>query len=595
MSCIALYILFSIFTLSFNADVSLTAFPLCALFTALFFFFALKKVFIEKNTSAVKALRLFLQYAPYVFLVAFVLRRAGENGTPYFVDLISVLLWCAFSACGLVILYFINPRRVNKISPEWASVLGKKTSGNNFIRKICFEVLSWIDALVQAVFMVLLINIFIVQLYEIPSESMVPEFLIGDRVVVFKTASGPKFPLSEIGLPYVNSYDRGDIVVFRNPHYENDRKSEVRTFISQIVYMCSLTTVNLNVDEKGKPIADPLVKRITGLPGEQLMMQDGTLYSRTKDSPEFKPVEADNTWACWDLNKVREPLKDGIREYVFTDYYYDNMLLLEKNRRELDLADAKKQCLQIASQLEKYFVGERKYSGSDFDFSNERLCVVGPVYDPSDGCLHGTYSFERSGEVISTQNLAAFLAESCLYSREGLKWFCNFMRSPFENETDFGDDLYSEANYRLNVMAKLNLGKMVLRGVGVIIREGNTHPVSQDKLVWGYSLQTKSILDYIWLLDLRNMPVFPANNEDGTASYIPEDNYFMMGDNRFNSLDMRHSYDAKIVELSKADPNSLMYLSDIAPQYVPEEKILGTTSYRFWPWSRHGVPGHTGM
>ena len=54
------------------------------------------------------------------------------------------------------------------------------------------------------------------------------------------------FPLSNIGLPYLKSYDRGEIVVFRNPHYSNDRKSEVKTFVSQLVYMCSLTTKNIN-------------------------------------------------------------------------------------------------------------------------------------------------------------------------------------------------------------------------------------------------------------------------------------------------------------------------------------------------------------
>ena len=57
--------------------------------------------------------------------------------------------------------------------------------------------------------------------------------------------------------------------------------------------MLSLMTVNLNKDENGEMKADPLVKRITGLPGEQLVMQDGVLYVRTKDSDEFIPSKID--------------------------------------------------------------------------------------------------------------------------------------------------------------------------------------------------------------------------------------------------------------------------------------------------------------
>ena len=108
---------------------------------------------------------------------------------------------------------------------------------------------------------VLLVNIFIFQLYEIPSESMVPEFLIKDRVVVFKTPSGPKFPLSDVGLPAFRSYKRGDIVVFRNPHYETTRKSEVKTLFLRL-FMLTFTKVNLNVDEYGEMKADPLVKSL---------------------------------------------------------------------------------------------------------------------------------------------------------------------------------------------------------------------------------------------------------------------------------------------------------------------------------------------
>ncbi|MBQ3835773.1 MAG: signal peptidase I, partial [Treponema sp.] len=93
---------------------------------------------------------------------------------------------------------------------------------------------------------------------------------------------------------------------------------------------------------------------------------------------------------------------------------------------------------------------------------------------------------------------------------------------------------------------------------------------------------------YVNYLDRRNMPAFPANCADGSASYIHKDCYFMMGDNRFNSLDMRHSYEEKLRPLTPCDEYSVFYYTNIEPRYVHKDRILGTTEFRFWPKGRVG-------
>ncbi|MBR1404509.1 MAG: signal peptidase I [Treponema sp.] len=575
-ACAAFSALFSLTVLSFHADISLIAFPLALVFTAILAVSSLKKLFSESNLAFIAVFRELLQYLPYVLLVAFVFRRAGNFGTPFALDVVSVLLWLFASASALVILHFLNPKYISKVSSEWANFVEtqraerKNPKNKSLVKSTVREILSWIDALVQAVFMVLLLNIFIVQLYEIPSESMVPEFLIKDRVVVFKTLSGPKFPLSDVGLPYLKKYNRGDIVVFRNPHYANDRKSEVRTFLSQLVYMCTLTKVNLNVDENGNQKADPLVKRVCGVEGEQLMMQDGVLYARTKNSPEFKAVELDSRWATWNLNAVKPSLKKGIRDFPLSEDDYADLLTVEEERRNLKLEELSAECKNIAA---------------DFAVIARRI----------NSQKRGTVSF--SDEQLSVYSLfinASSFTASLLSSENGAEWFTAFMSDWCDTTVDFNGDLYAEANFRLNLMIKRVVGRLILRNAELYASNAQLDAWQRDAIQVANLTEAQKLYTYVMLLDLRNMPVFPANADDGSPRYIPKNCYFMMGDNRFNSLDMRHSYDRWNTKLTDADTYSVTYMTDMQPQYVNRSRMLGSTSYRFWPVSRAGRPGNTG-
>jgi signal peptidase I len=558
-------LLFSVLCMGFSFDISLLALPLSLVFSGIMAYFT-HNLNRKDDVRAIPVIRKMMQYLPYVMLMSFVLRRAGKLGTYYWYDVVTVLLWCIVFIGSLFVSYYMNDKRIFLLKKEWGVQVDqnpqKRFHGS---KRVLFEAVDWIDALVQAVFMVLLIQIFIVQLYVIPSESMVPQFLIKDRVIVFKTASGPKFPLSDVGIPCMRDYKRGDIIVFRNPHYSMDRKSEVKTVTSQLVYMLTFMAVNFNKDADGQPKADPLVKRIAGVPGEQLVMQDGTLFCRTKNSQNFQPVDRDASFAAWNLNDTDAATKTGIKTFPLSQSQYDMMLACEKERRELDLNNAASECAGLSQQFYKIIPGRSGRMTSD-----------------------GISMFEYDLFV----NYDAF-TQKLMSADGGAWWFEQFMTDWIKNKPAdgiyAGGDIYSNANYRLNIMIKICLGRIIVRNAELIRSGISAEKRRNDTQLYKYMEQAEKLNFYVMILDQRNMPVFPESNADGSARYIPENCYFMMGDNRFNSLDMRHSYEQTMTLLTKLDKYSVTYESNMAPQYVNKKYILGTTVFRFWPVNRIGV------
>jgi signal peptidase I len=95
---------------------------------------------------------------------------------------------------------------------------------------------EWLGLLVVAVGVALGVRAFIVQSYFIPSASMEPTLLVGDRILVNKLG----YHLHAVG--------RGDIVVFAQPPKEVD------------------------------PAIKDLVKRVIGLPGDVIWSSQGRVY-----------------------------------------------------------------------------------------------------------------------------------------------------------------------------------------------------------------------------------------------------------------------------------------------------------------------------
>lgn len=116
---------------------------------------------------------------------------------------------------------------------------------------------SWMRETIEIVIIALLlagiIKVFVFELYKIPSGSMIPTLLVGDRLVVVKFIYGPRIPFINVRLPGVREPKRGEIVVFISP--EDRAKFFIKRFIASGGETVEISNGKLLVD--GKVIDEP--------------------------------------------------------------------------------------------------------------------------------------------------------------------------------------------------------------------------------------------------------------------------------------------------------------------------------------------------
>ncbi len=120
----------------------------------------------------------------------------------------------------------------------------------------------WLVAQARSLFpvilAVLLVRSFLVEPFRIPSASMMPGLVDGDFIFVNKYTYGLRLPIWNVKVLPIGEPQRGDVVVFRLP---------------------SNPSVNF-------------IKRLVGLPGDHIVVQDNRLFINGK----LVPLRADGTY-----------------------------------------------------------------------------------------------------------------------------------------------------------------------------------------------------------------------------------------------------------------------------------------------------------
>ena len=182
-----------------------------------------------------------------------------------------------------------------------------KNPKNKFLKKIA----EWVDAILFALIAVYFINLFIFQMYKIPSPSLEKSLLVGDYLMVNKMSYGPRipntplsFPLVQHTLPIINTKSyiewphwdykrlkglghvkRNDIVVFNYPAGDTvalnspsnqDYYYSLRHYGRNAVWSDKIQFGNIvyrPVDKR-----ENYVKRCIGMPGDSLQIINNEVY-----------------------------------------------------------------------------------------------------------------------------------------------------------------------------------------------------------------------------------------------------------------------------------------------------------------------------
>ena len=162
---------------------------------------------------------------------------------------------------------------------------------NKFVIKQEEGLIEFAGSLAPVLGLVLVLRSFMIEPFQIPSQSMVPTLQVGDFILVSKWTYGIRLPVLRTKIIDVGSPERGDVMVFFPPHEE-------RYFI----------------------------KRVVGLPGDKIHVLNGIVFingdKMEQDASAEEPNSARSVVMTENLGGVEHMMQKRISPVVPEGHYF---------------------------------------------------------------------------------------------------------------------------------------------------------------------------------------------------------------------------------------------------------------------------------
>ncbi|MDD5195313.1 MAG: signal peptidase I [Candidatus Omnitrophica bacterium] len=143
------------------------------------------------------------------------------------------------------------------------------------------QIREWTEAIIIAVALAVFVRTFFFQIYKIPTTSMVPTLMPGDKIFVSKLVYGPKIPFTSLRIHGFGKPRHGDVVVFLPP--KDRQKFYIKRLIARGGDRLLIKDGNLYLN--GKIMTDPRIARSYyynqgdyGKEGQEIVVPQGKYF-----------------------------------------------------------------------------------------------------------------------------------------------------------------------------------------------------------------------------------------------------------------------------------------------------------------------------
>ena len=180
---------------------------------------------------------------------------------------------------------------------------------------------------------------FLIRSLNVGSVSMEPTLLVGDRLLAAPLTYGAEVPFTKLRTRSLSSPKRGDLVIVRPPYYST---TPIRRLLSPFAEVFTLQRVSLEVPLGLDTEDNLLARRVVGLPGDTIRIENYEAFIRAPGSTSFI---SENEIGSERYSVVGDPLPEGwneslpfgadIAEFVLEDEYFlmgDNRSITNDSR-----------------------------------------------------------------------------------------------------------------------------------------------------------------------------------------------------------------------------------------------------------------------